>query len=34
MSTKRELIWNLIVILVLVTMWVVLILSDYIRRPT
>ena len=34
MSTKRELIWSLIVILVLVTMWVVLILSDYIRRPT
>lgn len=34
MSTKRELIWSLIVILVLVTMWVVLILFDYIRRPT
>ena len=34
MSTKRELFWTLTVILVLVTLWVVLILSDYIRRPT
>jgi len=34
MSTKRELIWSLIVILVLVATWIVLILSDYIRRPT
>jgi hypothetical protein len=34
MSTKRELFWSLIVILVLVATWIVLILADYIRRPT
>ncbi len=34
MSTKRELFWSLTVILVLVAMWIVLILSEYIRRPT
>ena len=34
MSTKRELFWSLIVILVLVAAWIVLILSDYIRLPS
>jgi hypothetical protein len=34
MSTKRELFWSLMVVFVLVATWIVLILSDYIRRPT
>lgn len=33
MSTKRELFWSLSVVFILLAAWVVLILSDYIRRP-